>query len=111
MAEGFINGPGSGHQILFHDNYILQVNQRNHQEFSSVSRPLNKKCRSSLVPLLCWQLLPQVSGSNNIHEITAPELAFYSSYTPATALQVTSPSRGDKLDLTSSNEVTWDSVE
>ncbi|PCH04596.1 Cell wall beta-glucan synthesis [Penicillium occitanis (nom. inval.)] len=29
----------------------------------------------------------------------------------ASALQVTSPSRGDKLDLTGSNEVTWDSVE
>ncbi|RAO72034.1 uncharacterized protein BHQ10_008046 [Talaromyces amestolkiae] len=29
----------------------------------------------------------------------------------ASALQVTSPSRGEKLDLTSSNEVTWDSVE
>ncbi|KUL90881.1 hypothetical protein ZTR_00948 [Talaromyces verruculosus] len=29
----------------------------------------------------------------------------------ASALQVTSPSRGDKLDLNVSNEVTWDSVE
>ncbi|EED23316.1 extracellular conserved serine-rich protein [Talaromyces stipitatus ATCC 10500] len=31
--------------------------------------------------------------------------------TSASALQVTSPSRGDKWDLTHSNEVTWDSVE
>ncbi|EEA28252.1 hypothetical protein TMatcc_003422 [Talaromyces marneffei ATCC 18224] len=29
----------------------------------------------------------------------------------ASALQVTSPNRGDKLDLTGSNQVTWDSVE